>query len=402
MTARVVIVADDLTGAMDAAGPLAARGLVTLAVATVEGCTPQHLAGAEVVSINADSRHLSADEAAHRVRRVVAELCDPDAEILIKKIDSTLRGNVVAETLAMLSAGGRTAAVVAPAFPAQGRTVVQGVVHVNGIPLKDTNFARDALTPPPLEPLDCLFSQADVQATVSCIGSGEPIVLAPGQGRQIFAVDATSEADLRTSVKALHVHLRSTLLVGSSGITEAMAQVYFSDRESGAAAPTASGPLLFVVGSRAEQSAQQVAALVDAGGAELFAAPNGRVDVDAAVASRASSLILKAVAGENGRAGDAESVARGLAEGTAAVLQRRPLSAVIATGGDTAIAILQRLSQPALRVIGNLLPGIPFSSIRGAHGDVWFVTKAGGFGARETFVGIANRLRGAASEPPRP
>jgi uncharacterized protein YgbK (DUF1537 family) len=142
---RLIIVADDLTGAMDVAGPLAARGMSTWAVASVGGCTRATLPAAEVVSINADSRHLSEERAAQRVRSVVRDLIDPDCEILIKKIDSTLRGNVVVETLAMLEASGRSAAVVAPAFPRQGRTVVEGAVQVHGVALKDTNFARNTM-----------------------------------------------------------------------------------------------------------------------------------------------------------------------------------------------------------------------------------------------------------------
>src|SRR4051794_18373465 len=116
MAARVVIVADDLTGTMDVAGPLADRGLSTLAVASHEGCKPAELETGAVISINADTRHLSPSDAARRIHRITSELVDAGAEILIKKIDSTLRGNVVSETLAMLEATGRSTAVVAPAF----------------------------------------------------------------------------------------------------------------------------------------------------------------------------------------------------------------------------------------------------------------------------------------------
>lgn len=160
MTARVVIVADDLTGAMDVAGPLADRGLLTLAVASREGCSARDLENGAVISINADSRHLSPADAARCMHRIASELLDEHAPILIKKIDSTLRGNVVAETLAMMEATRRSIAVVAPAFPGQKRTVSGGVVHVEGVPLPDTNFARDALSPPPLQPLHLLFTCA--------------------------------------------------------------------------------------------------------------------------------------------------------------------------------------------------------------------------------------------------
>jgi D-threonate/D-erythronate kinase len=391
---RVVIVADDLTGAMDVAGPLAERGLGTLAVASVDGCTPQHLIGAEVVSINADSRHLGAEDASRRITAIARELLHPDAEILIKKIDSTLRGNVAAETLAMLDASGRRAAVVAPAFPAQGRTVIGGVVHVRGVPLRETNFARDALSPPPLERLHELFERAAPDAHVHAARAGDALAIANDGRRHIFALDSASDDDLRLIVRGLRGQMRQTLLVGSAGIAEALADVCFERAPSPLPTPVTDGQLLFVVGSRAEQSAQQVAALVEVSGAQAFAAPNGHVDIEAAARCAAPVLVLKATPGIGGGEGDAADVARGLADGAARLLERRPVAAMVATGGDTAIAILQRLSQPVLRVMGNLLPGIPFSRVNTGGGDLWFVTKAGGFGGRDTFVAIVQRLRG--------
>src|SRR5690242_3510575 len=106
MSVRVFIVADDLTGAMDVAGPLADRGLATLAVASRDGCSRADFEGSEVVSVNADSRHMSAADATRCMQRISRDLIGEGAGILIKKIDSTLRGNVVAETLAMLEGTG--------------------------------------------------------------------------------------------------------------------------------------------------------------------------------------------------------------------------------------------------------------------------------------------------------
>jgi uncharacterized protein YgbK (DUF1537 family) len=393
---RLIIVADDLTGAMDVAGPLAARGMCTWAVASVGGCTLATLPAAEVVSINADSRHLSEERAALRVRSVVRDLIDPDCEILIKKIDSTLRGNVVVETLAMLEASGRSAAVVAPAFPRQGRTVVEGMVQVHGVALKDTDFARDALSKPPLEPLHMLFRRADANAHVCSIGRGAAVAPAPDRGRRIFVVDSTSDEDLRTTLRTLEGRLRDTLLVGSAGIAEALAEVHFAHASATFTAPAVQGPLLFVVGSRTEQSAQQASALVEGCSARIIEAPAGFVDVGAAMRARESVLVLKATADAEGREVEASEVARRLAEGVAGLLEGRPIAAVVATGGDTAVAILQQLSQPTLQVGGALLPGIPLSWMQAAGRKVWFVTKAGGFGSRDTFLAIAHRLRGIA------
>jgi len=265
---------------------------------------------------------------------------------------------------------------------------------VDGIALKDTNFARDALAPPPLEPLHALFRRADARVDVVSVGRGASVVLAPDRRQQIFVVDSMRDEDLRATLSTLEGRLRDTLLVGSAGIAEALAEVYFAQTPATFTAPALQGPLLFVVGSRTEQSAQQASALVEGCSARIVAAPAGSIDIGAAARATEGVLVLKATS--DGREGEATEVARRLAEGAAALLARLPIAGVVATGGDTAVAILQQLSQPTLRVMGTLLPGIPFSWMQVGGRKVWFVTKAGGFGSRDTFVTIAHRLRGIA------
>jgi len=43
--------------------------------------------------------------------------------------------------------------------------------------------------------------------------------------------------------------------------------------------------------------------------------------------------------------------------------------------------------------LGDLMPGIPYARIRLAGAPLWLVTKAGGFGGRDTFRDIARKLR---------
>ena len=219
------------------AGPFASRGQPTFVVVKDEGCPPEQFAGAAVVSINSASRHLAPAEAAARVRSIVERLCTPAGEICIKKIDSTLRGNVAAETLAAMHALGRANAIIVPAFPAQGRTVVGGMVHVNGVPLPQTGFARDALSPPPLAPLDQVFRAAARQAQVELVAPDGPFELVrPGEGLRVFVVDSATETDLLRTVQALDGRLGHCLLVGSAGIAGAVAQAVPAARERAGAA----------------------------------------------------------------------------------------------------------------------------------------------------------------------
>ena len=170
--------------------------------------------------------------------------------------------------------------------------------------------------------------------------------------------------------------------------------MHAAGRRAGAAARGRAG-YSSTVGSRAEQSARQVAALAAQPGVELFPAPNGEADGDALLRSSAETLILLATAGESGSEGDAEQVARMLASSTVRVLRNRPVEALVATGGDTAVAILEGLGRRALQVMGDLLPGIPYCRFDLDGRRLWLVTKAGGFGTPDTLIEIVRRLRGA-------
>ena len=68
-------------------------------------------------------------------------------EYFYKKIDSTLRGNIAVETLAMLDAIGYDAAVIAPAFIREGRITIGGYQLLKGVPIERTDAARDSYAP---------------------------------------------------------------------------------------------------------------------------------------------------------------------------------------------------------------------------------------------------------------
>lgn len=389
MSSEVLIVADDLTGALDVAGPFASRGHATVVAVDPHACPTDGFGRAQVLSINVTSRHLEAQRAAALVREITRRLCPRPPAIVLKKIDSTLRGNIAAETLALMEATGRRVAVVAPAFPAQGRTLIDAVVQVHGVPLADTAFARDALSPPPLEPLDVVFRLAAPQAMVTRVPPQGPFDFS-ASARHICVVDARNDADLDATVRALQGRFAQCVLVGSAGIAGALARTCLP-AEAAMERTLIDGEIAVVVGSRAEASAQQVEALRLRADVAMAHLPNGEGDLDALLAARAGVLVLKATAGE--RPADAQTVASALAAHTLALLRSRPIAAVIASGGDTAIAILHALHCAHVRVLGDVMPGIPSSELDVGARKVLLLTKAGGFGDAGTFVELVRRLR---------
>ncbi len=340
---RLAIIADDLTGAMDAAAPFAERGLAVQLVLCGAPRMPPAAAASDVVAFDTHSRHLPPAEAAAAVARCIAAL--PRGTPLFKKIDSTLRGAVVEEIRA--AAAGSGMIVIAPAVPRQGRTVRGGQVFVHGVPLGEaasggaapfTGSLRAALAPLPCVMPDC-----------------------------------ATEGDLAEIARAAPA---DALLVGAAGLAQALAQTRFGDATAAAPPPAPAGPALFVAGSRTAITAQQLAHL-------RRARPDAPIETPPAAPEA-----------------DSGAVARRLAQRAVERLRRMSAGAVVLIGGDTARAVLEALSVDALRVRGHVIPAIPWGEAEIAGRSLLVATKAGGFGAPDALLRIAERLN--AASPPSP
>ena len=130
--ARLVVIADDLTGANANGVQLTGKGF---SAETVLGeLSPDKAAQKEpdALLIPTSSRALPADEAYALVHDAVNKVKDAAIDLYSKRVDSTLRGNLGSETDAFLDAlGDDRLAVVAPCFVIT--YVVGGFLLVNGI-----------------------------------------------------------------------------------------------------------------------------------------------------------------------------------------------------------------------------------------------------------------------------
>src|SRR5579875_3023538 len=125
-----VIIADDLTGACDAGVHFSARGFRTRVDVGSEARVD---IGASVIVFNTDTRCADSTLAEARAERAAQAAYDLGPRILFKKIDSTFRGHPALEIAAILRHSGRSLAIVAPAFPAAGRTVSGGRIRAAGM-----------------------------------------------------------------------------------------------------------------------------------------------------------------------------------------------------------------------------------------------------------------------------
>jgi uncharacterized protein YgbK (DUF1537 family) len=344
-----VIQADDLTGAADTAVGFGAAGLPTL-VLPWRGAVPAAPPEAAVLAFDTASRELDADTAADRAGEVAhwfAGHCGERAW-LYKKVDSTLRGNAAAELSAVehaLCEAGRcpSLVVVAPAFPALGRTTVDGHQRWNG---EAIDVAR-LLGPP---------DDTRVKRVV---------------------VDALQTADLEALADRVEALPERPLLVGSGGLAAAHA-ARRRGQSPPAARPRAAGPVLVVSGSRTPLAARQADVL---GRRARSLTRVALADAEQAGSAAAHALEAGGDVLLTGPAASTPDVAGSLGRAAARALRTARPRLVIAVGGDTAHGLCAALGVEALWVEREAAPGAPLLRCTCADGrDLRLVLKSGSFG----------------------
>ena len=412
MSGRWLIIADDLTGAADCAIAFTKRGFVS-EVHWGEAASGEAGAdAADVLSVDADSRRFPATEAAARQLKAQAAYWRPGMQ-LYKKIDSTIRGQAAAELaaqlMAMTSDSRAPLAIVAPAFPATGRITRDGCVVVNNVPLEQTPlWARDHTYANASLP-DVLGS-AGLSVEViplAVVASGREAVSArmcdaARRGIDAVVCDCAEETDLVT-VALASLDLAAAVWVGSAGLAAALAAAVAPAVPTTMPTATRSGPVLTVVGSLAEVSRLQAKTLAESGlVAHLTIEPDALAAGPLAPAWKESAKALAAVLAE-GRdplleiALSAEpDLARGatLAASLAEMVARASSSigAIVATGGETACALLTRLGINGIRLVDEIEAGVPLGMSIGTR-KIPVVTKAGAFGNAQTLVHCLARLK---------
>ncbi len=371
---RLLIIADDLTGAADAVAPLA--GLArTSVVLDSHADWPDHA----LVAVDTHTRAAAQSIAADRVRAVAARALD-QGRIVVKKVDSTLRGNVASEIAAVAGAladGGRPAlAVVAPAFPATGRIVRDGVVLVHGQPVDDP-YGGSIRAHLAAGGLSSVVVRADDRLPQAFTGAYD-------DGLATVVVDAESDADLAHVLTAAAACSRPYVLVGSGGLTRQYAARL---RPEPLDLPTDPyGPTLVVVGSYSPMAQKQTARLRDRGVPHLTSdTPPAAADT---AVHRSGAALLTPSAGPVIPAAT-KAIATELARTAATVSD--VVRTLVLTGGDTARAVLEAYGVDRLQVQGELEPGVVWSV---TDSGLTVITKAGAFGDADVLVRCLSRVRG--------
>jgi uncharacterized protein YgbK (DUF1537 family) len=418
---RLLIIADDLTGAADAgAAARRAHPKSKCVIIPWYGESSDNRAvdawgrvdatqKPEILCVSTNSRNVDPVEAGVRVGKAV-EWSTGRGFRLFKKIDSLLRGQVAAELASFMDASPSRACLLAPALPSQGRTTRGGIQYHRGERVAESQARKDPHAPPSSSRLDLLAPDG---VTVHRLGVAEvredslpqKLLEYVAIGGLIIA-DALIEQDLQT----LHdcaLEIEALDLVGSAGLLSPNGL----DQPTGWA--SARRPTLVVSASRRTEVEEQCDVLSRVVGESCCIVIHPSHCPDSAELARdvAETLHREGVcvvtvtpsteldADENIRREVGAMLLRTLAESVCVTIPAVSSQAlVVLIGGDLSQAVCERWSVESLSVLGTGIDGGVVASIVGRSdlADVRLIIRSGGFGGPDSLAELAFAARGSA------
>lgn len=410
---KLLILADDFTGALDTGVQLTKFGASARVVTDVKHDMARLFEDCDVLVIDTETRHAKPEAAREAVRQLAAQ-ASRVADVIYKKTDSAMRGNIGAELEGVLEGveNGKTVHF-APAYPALNRLTHDGVQYVDGLPVSQSVFGQD-----PFEPVrysnvcNAISSQSGIR--VQPVTEREKLPIGDRE-TGILVYDATGEERLKEIAESLVQKEHPLILAGCAGFAAHLK--LFLDREDTCEPigfPAQTG-LMVVSGSMNPITSEQIAVARRDG--------FGYVSVDSGVLlsdyesneemERLIGKILeqfrterKLIVEVNGAAQEnrmgwetdpqfleqGHIIATRLGKLVSRLVEEGFDGAILITGGDTLMGVMSAMGVRETHPVCEIESGVVYTLVDTGGKKLSFVTKSGGIGSPNVFLHIANAL----------
>lgn len=412
--ARLLIIADDFTGALDTGVQFAVSGAATL-VETERNIDYRAVEpGIEVLVLDAETRHLNAAKAHKIVARAVADARRAGIPYIYKKTDSALRGNIGAELAAMCEASEEKRVHFIPAFPKMKRITRNGIHYIDGVPVGESVFGQD-----PFEPVTA-SSVAEIIGKQSKV----PVRLIEQEDGKdpscegILIYDAETDKQMKEIAEILLSRNELGFCAGCAGFASVLPEVLGLTGKP-AAVPKLSPRLLVACGSVNPITVSQLDYAERKGVPRIRLSGEQKLDRE-----WPGSAAAKACAGEwqalcmergvcildsNDRPGDMgteeymqengigldgarKSIASNIGSIVKELLDGGLEATLLITGGDTLKGFLEKVGITRLQPICEVTPGAVLSGFRYRDQVYHVISKSGGFGRESLIEDLMARL----------
>lgn len=402
MDNKLLIIADDFTGALDSSVQFASKGADTIAVTCANfDISAIDINALDVLVVNADTRHLTPQQAADIIILIVKQAIACGYKYIFKKTDSALRGNVGAELDALSKAFGRSVVFV-PAYPKQNRITKNGIQYIDGIPVAESVFGADPFNP---------VEKSDVRELLG-LAEGKTVLHSLQQSGEVFFNENCSvniyDSETNEEQLAIAEHLGCDNLVctaGCAGFAEVLAKMLgYKNKEK--TLTFKSKMLVMICGSMNPITVAQMDYSEKLGRCRINLTPEEKLE-NRQPSSQQIDRFIK-ILKEQGcliiDAGDANgsnqtdeyakkhnmtleemriNIVKNMARITRAIVDTNTECTLFCTGGDTLKAVMAALKVQVLKPIAELLPGIVASEFEYNGNICQVISKSGGFGKED-------------------
>jgi uncharacterized protein YgbK (DUF1537 family) len=414
---RMIILADDLTGANDTAIQFVNRGLSAVVITHTECFSPDFYKDYDVIAVSTNSRGMSSIDAYKIVRETIRKGKIKDRHFFYKKIDSVLRGNPGGELAAVIDEIGIPLVIAAPSFPANQSILKHGRLSsgtgiVDAVQVLSEGINRKVESIP-LEEIRRGEKNMTNYIMDRHVG-----------GTAVFVADAVSDTDLEMIYRSSMCLEKPLILAGAAAFASHIAAALGSalGRPSGEADLISlrdNGSVLIIAGTRQGETAEQITTL-----SRILSIPIIRFKVDRIIEDKSEEAIIESfneaaqqmrqkqniciVAVESmfkstiplgavARHAETETTGNAITEALG-ILARKlfdafEFSVVICTGGDTSLGVCSSLEITGIQPVAEICPGIPLGKIiAGPHEGRYIITKSGRFGNNGSLLEITHYL----------
>lgn len=388
---KILLIADDYTGANDTGIKIAERGYeVEISLKTDE------VIDSDICVIDTESRNISGNDARKIINKTLTSINNLDDYLFIyKKVDSTLRGNIKEECEEIIKYYKPEIVIFNPAYPVLGRKVIDGIHFVNDLRLKETEFASDPEKPVEEDDIRKIFDITSCHHNLEEVRNGLTIE----EGVNTF--DTELDSDLAEIAKKCLDLNKKILYIGSAGLCDALFdELIIKD------------PALAIVGSVSKENEVAVDYCAKMGVKVLeltlkdFVEDKYENTLKTALETLDSGEDLLITTSKNRKSYE-ESKSylenKGLNQDkefrklievlVEEVIKKSKLSGLFITGGTTAFNALKALKASGTVLLRELEPGIIISEIKGLEDELLMVSKAGAFGNEKTIYNSLAEIR---------
>jgi D-threonate/D-erythronate kinase len=374
----IAVIADDLTGAAELGG-LGLRYGLDVEINTLINPNSK----ADLLIIAGDSRSKNKKEAVEEMIEITAKVAQFKPTLIYKKVDSVLRGHVIAELTAQLKELKLNKALLVPANPGLGRTIRNGTYYLNDEPIHLSSFSKD---PEFAIGSSIVLDMLRVNGFPVQVRKKEEGLLQEG----IAVGEAVSSNDLKEWAAQVD---DSTLLAGASGFFTAILdkiQVK-SGQHTNITPPEFSYPALYVSGTTFNKKIEGIRKIKNNDGpvsympSQIIASPNPTVDAYNKWADEVVSLLSKhkkAIIAIDPETVPEKEIALSLRNKTACAVEKIfdqiYVRELVVEGGSTAASIIKRLNFNSFFPVQEVSPGVIRMSVEDKD-DLFLTLKPGSY-----------------------